>query len=270
MKLSENQFELIDAYLANQLSAADRILFETDLVGDAELRAEVERQRNIRLGLRAIGIERALARAKAQFEQTSTSIQENSPGAEPAPVGWPIVRPLGTWRYWAAAASVFLVLGLGYFVWQNLRSQQAEMAYADTFAATPTDELMKDFPMDNLKPAARTQLLDALKNYKAGNYNTVIDQLKTLPADRRTLYYKNYFLGLSYLANNQPTNAIPLLQQAQATPSRPLRQKAEWFLALAYVKNGQKKKALPMLNRISTNNAHPFNALARRVLQKIN
>ena len=269
MNLSENQFELIDAYLSNQLSPTDRVSFETDLAGDVELRAEVDRQKSLRLGLRAVGIERALARAKAQFEQTSFSIDENPLVTESAPVSQPIVRPLTTWRYWVAAASMVVVMGIAYYAYQQTGNQRAEMAYADTFAPTPPDQLLKEFPTGSLPPAAKTRLFNALKNYQAGKYDIVIDQLRTLPANRQTVHYKNYFLGLSYLANNQPVNAIPLLQQAQTTPSRPLRQKAEWFLALAYVKSGQKKKALPMLNRISTNKAHPFNALSRRVLQKI-
>ena len=111
--------------------------------------------------------------------------------------------------------------------------------------------------------------MDALTSYKAGKYDQVIERLKTLPADRQTVHYKNYFMGLSYLANRQPTQAIPVLNKAFATPSAPLRQKVEWCLALAYVKNGQNEKALPILNRISTNKAHPFQSLAQRVLRKI-
>lgn len=37
MKLSEEQYELIDAYLTNELSAADRVAFEKDLQADNEL-----------------------------------------------------------------------------------------------------------------------------------------------------------------------------------------------------------------------------------------
>ncbi|MFD2937112.1 hypothetical protein [Spirosoma flavum] len=265
MKLSEDQYEIIEAYLTNELSAADRGLFESDMLANAELREEVDRQRDIRLGLRALGIERALERAKTQYKATVSL-------AKPELVSdnQTIVRPLVSWRYWAAAASIVVVLGVGYYTYQQTIDRQADIAYAETFTPDPTDELVKDFPTGKFSPAARTQFLDALSKYKAGKYDQVIDQLTTLPADKQTIHYKNYFLGLSYLANKQPTEAIPLLSKAQTAPSAKLRQKAEWFLALAYVKNGQKEKALPMLKRISTDKAHPFYSLAQQVLQKIN
>ncbi|AUD04918.1 hypothetical protein [Spirosoma pollinicola] len=262
MNLSEEQYEIIEAYLTNELSATDRALFEKDMQADAELRAEVDRQRNIRLGLRALGIERALERAKAQYEATTAPLESLTEKRT-------IVRPLSNWRYWAAAASVVLALGVGYYSYQQTGNNQADMAYADISSPDPSTDLLKDFPSGKVSPSVRTEFLDAMRNYKAGKYDKVIEQLTTLPANKQTRYYKDYFLGLSYLANKQPTKAIPLLIEAQAAPSRQLRQKAEWFLALAYVKNEQKEKALPMLKRISTDKAHPFNSLAQRVLQKI-
>ena len=265
MNLSEEQYELIEAYLTDELSAVDRVAFENDLKADAELQAEVDRQRNIRLGLRALGIERALERAKAQYKATSAPAETE----EAVSVSQPTVRPLVSWRYWAAAASVVVILGGGYFVYQQTTDRQADIAYADTFSSDPTTDLMKDFPTGQVSPSVRNQFLDAMTAYKSGKYNEVIKQLKTLPADKQTLPYRNYFLGLSYLANKQPIEAIPLLTKAQTASSGKLRQKSEWFLALAYVKNEQKEKALPLLKRISADKAHPFQALAKRVLKKI-
>ena len=262
MNLSEEQYEVIEAYLTNELSAADRTIFENDMQADAELQAEVDRQRNLRLGLRALGIERALERAKTQYKAT-TLTDESMPDKQP------VVRPLTTWRYWAAAASVVIVLGAGYYAYQQTTDRPADIAYAETFTPDATDQLMKDFPTGQVSPEIRTHFLDALTQYKAGKYDQVIENLRTLPADKQTIQYKNYFLGLSYLANKQPVEAIPLLTKAQSAPSVKLRQKAEWFLALAYVKNGQKDKARLLLNQISSNRANPFGKLAQQVLRKI-
>ena len=273
MNLSEEQYDIIDAYLANELSASDRASFEGDIQSDAELSAEVDRQRTLRLGLRALGIERALARAKANYQATSSpevaSSETASSEGESTRIR-PLMRPLNTWHYWAVAASIVLLFGVGFYAFQQQLARRDVVAYADSFGPAPTDQVMKGFPMGSFPLAARPQLLDAFKNYKAGKYDRVIDQLRTLPADKQTIYYKNYFLGLSYLANRQPAEALPLLTSARMAPALALRQKATWFLALAYVKNGQKNKALPILKRISTDKANPFNALAQQVLQKIN
>ena len=256
MKLTEEQFELIEAYLKDELSVTDRTSFEQDIAADAELLAEVYRQRDFRLGLRALGIQRALDQARERYK---------APTATSEPIT--IVRPLSTWRYWVAAASVVVVLGIGYYAYQQSASRQADIAYAET--SDTNDTLLKNFPSGTVSAKTRARFLDALSKYKAGKHEDVISQLKTLPADKKTVHYKNYLLGLSYLANKQPTTAIPLLSQARLSSTRQIRQKAEWFLALAYVKNDQKKRALPILKRISTDRAHPFQALAQRVLRKI-
>lgn len=260
MRLTEEQYEVIEAYLKNELSAPDRASFETDMRADAELRAEIDRQRTLRLGLRAIGIERALDRARTQYNETAAE-------PEPTRTAWQptFTRSLTTWHYWAVAASVVLMLGIGYYTYQQSAGSRTDIAYAD---ALP-DELTKGFPSETVTPAVRNQFMDALTNYKAGKYDRVIERLKTLPTDKQTVYYKNYFLGLSYLANQQPTEAIPVLTQALATPSAPLRQKVDWCLALAYVKNGETAKARPMLQRISMDKANPFQELAQRVLDKV-
>ena len=270
MNLSENQYEVIEAYLTGELSAADAALFEADMRTNPDLRAEVDQQRDLRLGLRALGIERALARAKAQYQATSSPVAaETEERLTADSARQSLVRPLVNWRYWAAAASIAVVLGVGYFTYQQTADQRADLAYAETFAPDQTEQLMKDFPSGQVSSYTRTAWLDALAKYRAGKYDQVISQLRTLPADKQTIHYKHYLLGLSYLANKQPTPAIPLLSKARATPDPKLRQKADWFLALAYVKNGQTDKALPTLKRISTDRANPFYPLAQRVLQKI-
>lgn len=262
MKLTEEQYELIEAYLKNELSASDRAVFETDLRAEADLQTEVDRQRDLRLGLRAIGIERALERARVQYKATATATTP----VPAQPIWQPtVVRPLSTWRYWAVAASAVLVLGIGYYTYQQTAGSRADIAYADTMP----DELTKGFPSDDVSPEIRTRFIDALASYKAGKYDQVIERLKTLPADKQTVYFNDYFLGLSYLANKQPAEAIPLLNRALATPSALLRQKVEWCLALAYVKSDQNEKALPILKQISTDKANPFQLLAQQVLQKI-
>lgn len=262
MKLTEEQFDLIEAYLKDELSAPDRVSFEQDIAADAELRTEVNRQRDFRLGLRALGIQRALEQTRNQYKASAVIIT-------PVSESTTVVRFLATWRYWAAAASVIMVLGVGYYAYQQTAGRQADIAYAETSLSDTDEEWIRSFPSGTVPTQIRTQLLDAFRTYKAGKYDEVIQQLKTLSADKKTVYYKNYLLGLSHLANKQPTDAIPLLRQAQGSPSPKLRQKAEWFLALAYVKNDQKERALPILKRISTDKAHPFQSLAQRVLRKI-
>lgn len=263
MRLSEEQYELIEAYLTNELSEKDKAAFESDMRADAELASEVDRQRELRLGLRALGIERALQRAEADYK---ASVASDSPDIN-SPVS---IRPLLNWRYWAVAASVAILLSIGYYSYQARTDREAELAYNEAFASESGDELLKGFRRGSRSKTADKQLLDALTKYKAGKYDQVIEQLITMPVDKQTIYYKNYLLGLSYLANNQALESISPLKMAIQAPDATIRQKAEWFLALAYVKSNENELAQPILAKISNDDANPFHSLAQKVLQKIN
>ncbi|GAB3920787.1 hypothetical protein [Larkinella terrae] len=262
MRLTEDQYELIEAYLKNELSATDRSTFEADIQADAQLRTEIERQRNLRLGLRAIGITHALDQARIQYK-TSLLAAKSSPKRST------IFQSFPAWTYWAAAASIAVVVGFGYLVYQGNASWQADLAYYETFRSDANADLLKGFPAENVSSETKVTFLDAFKNYKAGNYDAVIERLKNLPLDKQTVHYKDFLLGLSYLSNDQPVEAVPLLTKAQQTPSPELRQKAVWFLALAYVKMNEKEQAIPILKQISADKMNPFQSLAQKVLRKI-
>ncbi|WP_338874418.1 hypothetical protein WBJ53_02250 [Spirosoma sp. SC4-14] len=263
MRLSEEQYELIEAYLTGELSEKDKAAFENDMKTDAKLAGEVSRQRELRLGLRALGIERVLKRAQADYK---ASVASDMSGVD----NQVILRPLLNWRYWAVAASVAVLLSIGYYSYQVRADREAELAYNEAFTPESGDEFLKGFPSGNRSKTARKQLLDALASYKAGKYDQVIEKLITMPVDKQTIYYKNYLLGLSYLANNQALESISLLKMAMQAPDAKLQQKAEWILALAYVKSNENELAEPILSKISNDEANPFRSLAQKVLKKIN
>lgn len=273
MKLTEQQYELIEAYLNDELSAIDRAAFEVDLDENTDLQAEMQIQRDLRLGFQTLAIEQKLKQAHKRW-QANKVIQQPEKGhqtpLEQSPVGQQtVIRRLGGFNYWWAAASVVLIIGVSLFLYrQNKLVLANELAYNEVYRPDLSTDLTKEFPV-TMKPDERARLLELIKGYNAGRYDTVISQLKRLPEDRQTVHYKNYFLGLSYLANKQPTTAIPYLITALQTHSVTLHQKAEWFLALAYLKANNKAKALPMLQRISDTSNHPFKALAKQVLSRV-
>jgi hypothetical protein len=264
MTLSQEQFELIEAYLTNELSATDAQAFEQEMAADTALQEEVQTQRTLRMGLHALAIEQRLQRARQRVLEIEKEAFQPVAGQQETPV-----RPLPghtktiPWRYWAAAASV--VLGFSFGVYWYQQQDVPELAYAETMSS---DQLTKGLPAD-LKPTDRQRIMDAISGYRAGRYDEVIDKLKIPSADRRTRYYQSYFLGLSYLADKQPEKAIQPLTDALGTLSVPLRQKANWFLALAYLKNKEKEKALPILESIRIDRAHPYRELADQVYTKV-
>lgn len=268
---SQAQFELIEAYLNQELSPTDRQSFELELATDEDLRADVATYRTLRLGLRGLALERRVQQAYDRYKARPDVEQPLATdlAASGTAISQPFTaaRPARTWWVrWAAAAAVATSIGLGTYVYQQA-THPADLAYADSSLQSSADFFAKSLPA-NLAPTDRAHLLEAVQAYKAGRYDAVIEQL-TIPAtDRQTTQYQRYFLGLTYLANHQPAKAIAPLQDALSTSSVPLRQKADWFLALAYLKNNQPEQARPIVDRIRTDQTHPYHDLAQEVYDK--
>jgi hypothetical protein len=255
--LSQDQFELIEAYLNQQLSPTDKQSFEQELTDDVSLRRHVATYRTLRQGLTELAIEQRVKQAHQRYKAR--------PDIEQVTIDTPVrplvpIRTQPTWVRWAAAASVLLTISVGIY-WYQRTQQPAFLSYADSSLQQTDDQLTKSLPASLTAPD-RQQLLSAIRAYKVGQYGAVIDQLRIPAADRNSEPYRRYFLGLSYLANKQSAEAIRPLQDAVSTATGTLRQKADWFLALAYLKNDQPSLAKPILERVRADTEHPYRQLA--------
>lgn len=138
------QFERIEAYLQNRLSEAERRDFEAEIQANSALRAEVEAQQKLRLGLRAIAIEKNLRNVQKRTQTKQTKM-----------VFWGKTQ----WQTWAAAASIVLVLGVSWWVW-NYNSTQKENQFMALAEKEMTDVQYKSLPFEslqNLSKAAPTR-----------------------------------------------------------------------------------------------------------------
>lgn len=263
MKLTEAQYELIEAYLNGELSPSDQASFEQDMALDTALADAVALQREVVSSFRAIGLERKLQQAHARWQAT----QESEPEAVIRPMPQSTRRSVNR-VYWLAAASVMLVISLSIWLY---RSQQTErntsLAFNEAYQSDRSGDLSKNFSAD-MQPRQQARFQSIYRQYQSGNYDAVIRELKTLPADQQTIHYRNYMLGLSYLAKKEPAKAVPYLTAALKTPTQTLHQKSEWFLALAYLQNGERDKAREALQRIAGLDSHPYHGLAAKVLLK--
>nr|WP_293841236.1 hypothetical protein [uncultured Arsenicibacter sp.] len=265
MKLTEAQYELIEAYLNGELSPSDQASFEQDMALDTALADAVALQREVVSSFRAIGLERKLQQAHARWQATQE--QESEPEAVVRPMPQSTRRSVNR-MYWLAAASVMLAISLSIWLY---RSQQTDrntsLAFSEAYQPDQSGDLSKNFSAD-IQPHQQARFQSIYRQYQSGNYDAVIRELKTLPADQQTIHYRNYMLGLSYLAKKEPAKAVPYLTAALKTPTQTLHQKSEWFLALAYLKNGEQARARDALQRIAGLDSHPYHGLAAKVLLK--
>ncbi|MEO0896429.1 MAG: hypothetical protein AAFY71_08535 [Bacteroidota bacterium] len=212
----------IDQYLNGELSAAEREAFELLIASDPVVAQEVSLQREI-----------AAAFQEAEVEDLEQKLAE-------------IMRPEGkvrvlkiNRRIWAVAASVVLILGMGYLLFRNRPTsrtpQELYLAYADL----PTDLQMESDVRSgqtgqesDFRPKIWMEV-DSL--YQTKQYGLAKEKLQIWlvqnpepKANQAAIYY--YYLGLLQLQMSQ----FPAAQNSfSRVRSGPYAESANWYLKLA-------------------------------------
>jgi len=188
--MNNEQFDRIEAYLQNTLSEAEKQSFEVDLETDDTLRAEMEIQEKWRLGLRALAIEKQLLNAKERANR-STKV--------------PIIRKISTFQVWSMAASIVLVLGLGWWIWQMNSTSETDQLAA-LAEQEMTDVRYKAMPLDSLQKLTKT-------------------------ADLRNAREKaEWYVALAYLKKGRKKEAKDLLTRISKNPQHTYSQRARLLL----------------------------------------
>lgn len=188
--MNHEQFERMEAYLENRLSDAERQSFTHEISTDIELRSEVEAQQKMRLGLRALAIEKQIDEARRRTQ--------SSPKAT-------IEKKLNSLQSWGLAASVAVMLGAGWLVWEN--NKTAGNAERRTMAEKEMTEMRyKSMPLDSLR--------EITKNAESAKAREKAE----------------WYVALAYMHQGQKDKAKALLTQISENPQHTYQQKAETLL----------------------------------------
>lgn len=219
-----NEFDQIDDYFGNRLTANDRATFEQSLRTDPRLADAV-----------------AFYLLTKQTAQTEAHEARKAEWAALRKKPTPVRTLGGGWAYMAAAACVVVLLGLG---WYFLRPQPSATELAEKYIKTELQELTitMDAQADSLKQGAELynagniteaapifndlSLRDpgnelALKyagivSLRQGNYDQAIDQFHRLSL--RTDLFANpgtFYEALTYLKRNQSGDLVKARQLLQ-------------------------------------------------------
>jgi len=214
--------ELIEKYFSNSLSGEEAVLFEKLLQKDPDFKEEFLFQKDLKKALER----QERAEIALGLHELEKSYDKKS-------------NPL---KKWLLAASIVLVMGLGYGVYHNHKIKQPEYLFATNFEAYRN--VVKPIERGEQSEDIETKAFSAYENgayYKAINlFNSVV------PKDQE---YIQFYKGISFLALNKNTEAIELLLPLANKPDDKdakfqWNAKANWHLGLAYLGDGQIEKAI--------------------------
>jgi tetratricopeptide (TPR) repeat protein len=129
--------------------------------------------------------------------------------------------------------------------------------------AEKLDALFADnFEPDTVPDRRAGPLQSAFVHYENAEFENAITAIENADlnivtrgskADEKLVsFYKEYYLGLSYLAINQKTKAVIALEKALTnSPDASCKNKAQWYLSLAYLKTGKLDKIENLLNQLA-------------------
>ena len=145
------------------------------------------------------------------------------------------------YRTWAMAASIALLIGLGWLGYNNFVGLDYENLYKENFQQYPNTvyAITRGDNDDNSLERKAFVAYETNENVRAIE---LFEELLTADNSEKI----NFYLAQSFLKNEQPKEAISLFKEV-ISDNGEFAPQALWYAALAYLKSDQKDNAVKTL-----------------------
>lgn len=214
------EWELIEAYLSQELTGPDLLRFEQQLDANPDWRKKVKESRLLLLGIQ----ESVLQEKLNQFHQSINRV----------PIKTLDALKIG-WKKWRVAAAILIIAGstLLYLTTRNTLFD----AYYTPDEGLPTYMGVTD----------HYEFEKAMVDYKTGQYEEAIAAWNKLLLKNPGNDTLNYFIGSALMADKEFKQAKIYFDKVIEFPASVFIQNARWYKALILLKEGNKKEALELL-----------------------
>ncbi|MEX0290269.1 MAG: tetratricopeptide repeat protein [Flavobacteriaceae bacterium] len=221
----ENE-ELISKYFLDELSPEELEQFHALLENDPEFKEQFTFEEDLRKVI-AFDEKRALKEKLAHLEEELPPLTTSR-------------RPL--WKRLSIAASILVLLGLGYFVFKPDTPDMNKL-YASNFEIYP-NTVYTITRSDTINSVERK----AFVAYESGDFKAAIPLFEQMKAEGEKAYL-DFYLAQSYLKTERTTEAVTHFQKNLET-NEIFVPESRWYLALAYLNLGEGEKAKEMLKSL--------------------
>ena len=234
--------QLIAKFLTKSLSEKEQLRFDSLLSEDPSFRAEVALLQD----LNKVAEAEDDAMAKEMVAGFEAEYRNKKIG--------------GKTRIWWVAASLAVLLSVGYFVSQTTPPNTQEL-FVENFE--PYRNVIHPITRASQQEDLKTQ---AFAYYEQGKYEDALELFKKLYQTTETPHYL-FYQANALLQLNRPKEAITALQTHLKTKDT-LTQKSHWYLAMAYLKLNDVTNAKKNLEQVVLENK--FNVeKAKSLLKKL-
>jgi tetratricopeptide (TPR) repeat protein len=217
--ISQEQFELIERYLTDSMNDDERSSFEKLLNENERLRKQVDEERILFQAVEEEALREKLNEFHKEFDEENNKVRS--------------IRP---YKKYAIAASIALLIGLS--LWLTLgRMSVHERLFTEYFVPDP----------GLITPMSATsdyEFYRGMVDYKQGKYDLAIDRWNQLIAQDPENDTLNFYMGVSYLALEDPAQALLYLNKVPIATQSIFIPEVYYFLGLAELKEGNIEVAI--------------------------
>lgn len=229
--ISEAQLTAIDRYLDSEMTAAERLEFDTKLNVDPIFKGLVDEVRQLRLGIESAVLKEQLNDFHEEMVPVRTLETSQTNSNKKSKIRSLI--PL------SIAASV--VAAIGIFMFMNQGSAN-EKLFAKHFKADPGLPTV-------MSTSNQFEFYDAMVSYKQENYAEAIEKWEAILPIKPENDTLNFYLGVSYLAEGNIKKASQFFDETLKNSESIFTENAYYFSALAEIKNGNIENAKTLLKK---------------------
>lgn len=224
--ISQELLETIERYLKDAMALEERASFERRMEENEQLCQQVEDTRIIFSGIR-----------KAVLEDKLNVLHEDLVKDKKISQDSPKVFKLN-FKTLSIAASVLILVG-GF--WLFNRPSKNDRLF-NTYFEKPIG-----LPTVMGGNTEHFEFLDAMVEYKIGDYDSAIKRWEALLSENQTNDTLQFYLGAAYLAKGNQEKAIPYLNEVIANNNSNFQNKGFYYLGMAYIKDEKWDLAKEML-----------------------
>ncbi|MEQ8218491.1 MAG: tetratricopeptide repeat protein [Arenibacter sp.] len=223
---------LLYHYFSDQLTDDEQLLFDELLQKDLEFKAQFEFESDLKRVIQNKEKE-SLKHKLIDFENEIEAKNKSNPS-----------RPI--FKNWSIAASIALLIGLGWIAYSTFSAPDYDNLYAANFETYPNT-------VYTITRSDADQSLErnAFAAYEASDYEkaaTAFLALKTQGGSAHT----DFYLAQSYMHMGKDNEAIETLKRVILNDME-FKAEAHWYLALAYIKTKDELKAVAILHNLIEN-----------------
>lgn len=243
---SQEKIEMIERYLANDMSEEERRGFEAEVGQDSDLASELERRQTAHKALDFLISEDLRSELKAMEAKEGKVVTMKTKRT--------------SYIYKMAIAASFLILIAAFFIFGpggQMSGSQAALAYYES----------PDYSMrgSTNQVVELTSGLTALSN---GDFEEAISQLSSITSDAEQYISATYYLAHAYFQNEQYGQAQERFEIVANSGDIRFLESAEWNLVLSCLAQ-ENSNCEQEIEKITSNPGHPYHQNTLMVVDEL-